>query len=334
MKDVRDWFRVAVVWFALVGIALVGAACGNGSATRSPDAGAPDAPGDASPPNVTLTRLEVTPAHPSLPSGTMQPLTATGVFSNSTTRDLTSQVSWTSDAAAHATVSSAGVVAGVAPGTATITAAMGGISGATTVTVTDAVLASIALTLPAPSVPAGQSLRFTVTGTFSDATTLDVTEQASWASDTPQVATVSNTSGARGLVTTQAAGTTMIAATLGGMTAETRLTVTSAVLASIAVTPLDPSVPVGTTAQLIATGTFSDATTLNLTEQVTWASQTEASATVSNAAGSRGLAAALALGTARITATLDGISGATTLTVTDAVLVSISVTPVNPSVAA
>jgi hypothetical protein len=333
MRDEHNWFRVAVVWFALVGIALVGAACGSGTATHLPDAGAPDAPiGDGPPP--TLTRIEVTPAHPSLPTGTMQPLTATGVFSNSTTRDLTSQVSWTSDAAAHATVSGAGIVAGVAPGTATITATQAGISGATTVTVTDAVLTSIGLTPTAPSVPAGRSVQFTVTGTFSDATTLDVTEQATWASDTPGVATVSDTGGSRGLVEAHAAGTAMIAATLGGMTAETRLTVTSAVLASIAVTPLDPSVPVGTTAQLTATGTFSDTTTLDLTEQVTWASQAEASATVSNAAGSRGLATTLALGTARITATLDGIAGGTTVTVTDAVLVSIAVTPPVPSVAA
>ncbi|HEX7838541.1 MAG TPA: Ig-like domain-containing protein [Kofleriaceae bacterium] len=170
MRDVRDWFRVAVVWFALVGIALVGAACGNGPATRPPDAGALPG-GDASPPNVTLTRIEVTPAHPSLPRGTMQPLTATGVFSNSTTQDLTSQVIWTSDAAAHATVSSAGVVVGVAPGTATITATLGSVSGATTVMVTDAVLASIELTPPAPSVPAGRTQPLTATGTFSDATT-------------------------------------------------------------------------------------------------------------------------------------------------------------------
>jgi hypothetical protein len=71
----------------------------------------------------------------------------------------------------------------------------------------------------------------------------------------------------------------------------------------------------------------------NLTTTVTWGSATTAVGTISNAAGSKGLASALAAGSTTITATSGSISGSTTLTVTPATLVSIAVTPTSPSIA-
>jgi hypothetical protein len=50
------------------------------------------------------------------------------------------------------------------------------------------------------------------------------------------------------------------------------VTVTSAVLTSLAITPQNVSLAVGSTQQLTATGTFSDGTTENLTNQVNWIS--------------------------------------------------------------
>src|SRR3989442_10432356 len=56
-------------------------------------------------------------------------------------------------------------------------------------------------------------------------------------------------------------------------------------------------------------------------------------ATISNAGGSQGLATSVAAGTTTITATLGGVSGNTTLTVTAANLSTITVTPTAPSIA-
>ena len=56
-------------------------------------------------------------------------------------------------------------------------------------------------------------------------------------------------------------------------------------------------------------------------------------ATISNAAGSNGLATSVSAGSTTITAASGSISGSTTLTVTPATLVSIEVTPANPSIA-
>jgi len=84
------------------------------------------------------------------------------------------------------------------------------------------------------------------------------------------------------------------------------------VLQAIAVTPANPSIAKGLAQQFTATGTFSDGSTSNLTATVTWASATTAVATI-NASG---LATAVAAGTSTISATLSGITGSTTLTVT------------------
>ena len=97
-------------------------------------------------------------------------------------------------------------------------------------------------------------------------------------------------------------------------------------LSSIAVTPADPSLPVGLTQQFMATGTFTDGSTANLTASAAWTSSSTAIATVN---ATSGLVSAVAPGQATITATSGSVSGSTTVTVQAAVIESIAVTP-NP----
>ena len=75
---------------------------------------------------------------------------ATGTFTDSTTQDLSTQVTWSSSAPG-ATVNASGLVTTVAVGPATISAALGAVTGSTLVTVTNAGLVSIEVTPPAPS---------------------------------------------------------------------------------------------------------------------------------------------------------------------------------------
>ena len=70
----------------------------------------------------------------------------------------------------------------------------------------------------------------------------------------------------------------------GANTVQTTAIISNSVtLQSIAVTPANPSVPKGLTQQFTATGTFSDNSTQNLTNQVTWASATPSVATITAA---------------------------------------------------
>ena len=130
-------------------------------------------------------------------------------------------------------------------------------------TVSAAVLQSIALTAAKPSIAQGTTEQFTATGTFSDQSTQDLTTQVIWASATPSVTTISNASGSQGFATTLAKGTSSISATLDGITGATLLTVT-AVLESIAVTTANSTLSTGATEQFTATGTFSDGSTEDL----------------------------------------------------------------------
>ena len=79
---------------------------------------------------------------------------------------------------------------------------------------------------------------------------------------------------------------------------------TGATLQSIAVTPASPSIGIGNTLQLTATGTYSDNSTKNITGSVTWASSNTLFATIDMTSG---LATGVAVGTTQITATLGSV---------------------------
>jgi hypothetical protein len=77
----------------------------------------------------TLSSIVVTPASPiAVALGATKNFTATGTYSDSTTADLSSEVTWASDAPETATISSIGVATGIAAGTAHITASLSGIT--------------------------------------------------------------------------------------------------------------------------------------------------------------------------------------------------------------
>ena len=95
------------------------------------------------------------------------------------------------------------------------------------------------------------------------------------------------------------------------------------VLRSITITPPNPTIVQGLTRQLTATGNYSDGTMRNLNNKVTWRSSDTSTVTVGNS----GLATAIAVGSAGVSATLGDITGSTSVTVNPIVPVSITLTP-------
>jgi len=263
----------------------------------------------------TLATLEVTPANASIAKGMAQDLTATGMLSDSTHQDLTTSVTWNSSDEGVATISD-GVVTATGVGVATITASLGSISGTTGLTVTDAELVLIEVTPTNPGIVLGTSQQFTATGTFSDNTTQDLSTAVTWSSSSPETATISNAGGSEGLASSVAVGTTTITASLGSISGTTELNVMLLELVMIVITPTDPVMPNGSTLQLIATGTYSDGSTSDLTTQGgAWNSSQPSVVGISNAPGKKGLATAKKAGFADISLTVNGITGTTTVTV-------------------
>jgi hypothetical protein len=273
----------------------------------------------------TLVSIAVTPANPSVAKGLTEQFTATGTFTDGSTQILTSGVTWASSNTTAATITTAGLASTLATGTSTIKATDGSVFGSTTLTVTPATLVSIAVTPTDPSISKGLTEQFTATGTFTDGTMQILASNVTWASSNTTAATITTT----GLASALATGTSTIKATDGSVFGSTTLTVSPAALVAIAVTPTNPSISKGLTEQFTATGTFTDGTMQILTSGVTWASSNNTAATITTT----GLASALAAGSSTIKATDGSVFGTTTLTVTAAALVSIAVTPANPSVA-
>jgi hypothetical protein len=311
-------------------------AVGLGTATVSATSG--DVTGDTTltVTDATLVSIEVTPADPSIADGTTQEFTATGVYTDASTQDLTTEVTWSSSDDEIATVSNAddskGLATAVGLGAATVSATSGGVTGDTTLTVTDATLVSIEVSPADASIADGTTQEFTATGLYTDGSTQDLTTEVTWDSSDDEIATVSNADDSKGLATAAGVGVVTVSATSGGVTGVTTLTVSDATLVSIAVTPADASIADGTTQEFTATGLYTDGSTQDLTTEVTWSSFNEAVATVSNADDSKGLATAAGAGTTTVSAISGGVTGDTTLTVT-ATLVSIDVTPTAPSIA-
>src|SRR6266852_7783836 len=154
----------------------------------------------------SLSSLQVTPATMSISAGATQQFTATGKFSDGSSKDMTSSVQWSSSDSTFATVNSAGAASGVAVGVVTVTAQSGSINGTAILTVTNAAanLTSITLSPLASLMPVNTTQQFTATGSYSDGSSRDLTALVSWSSS----ATANATIDANGLATSVAAGST------------------------------------------------------------------------------------------------------------------------------
>ncbi len=183
----------------------------------------------------------------------------------------------------------------------------------------------------APAVTASETGDLVVVGTTVGATgktfspgsgfTLRDSSIATFSGDEDQVVTVAGT-----VVPSMSWGP---GAQFWAMVAAAFKPATTGSLVSIAVTPGSSSIGVGLSEQFTATGTYSDGSTQNLTNTVTWNSATPAVATIS----ATGVATAVGSGTSSITATSNGItSNSAVLTATPPTLVSIAVTPASSSI--
>lgn len=212
----------------LVSIALLAAVTLSSTACNS-SGGEAAAPPEQPPPEVTLGAVQIVPAAEggvSVPIGTAVQFRAVGTYSDGSTADLTSAVTWSSSDAAAATIDGGGLVTPIAPG-ATVVGALEpetGLEASVSVSIVPAALAVLEIAPLDPTVLVGMTLQLQARGTFADDTDADVTGNVAWTSSDDAVATVS----AGGLVTAVAVGTAIVTATdpVSGATAAITLGVT------------------------------------------------------------------------------------------------------------
>jgi len=79
--------------------------------------------------SLVLSSISIKAANPgNLEIGSTEQITATAVYSNGSTADVTLEVTWKSSDISKATISSSGLVKGVSPGFTNITASKSGIT--------------------------------------------------------------------------------------------------------------------------------------------------------------------------------------------------------------
>lgn len=262
-----------------------------------------------------IATLTVNPPTPTLNIGGVQQLVATPSTSSGRIVD-NATVTWTTSAANVATVAANGLVTAVGGGSATITATVGDLSSNATVTV----LFPVATVTVSPA--AGQPTTIRQEGatqlqvSFTDTQGATVTgRQVIWASSNPAVATV-NTAG--GVAALGIDGTTNITATtvVGNIVGTLPITVSgSPVVATVTVAPAPGLVGTGNTLQLTRTARAASGTIIPGVA-TTWTSSTPAAATVD----ANGLVTPVAPGTTTITATAEGVSGTSVVTVLTSVV--------------
>lgn len=196
-------------------------------------------------------------------------------------------------------------------------------------------LQSIAVTPSSATIKVGATQAFKATGTYSDGSTQDLTSSASWTSSNTAQVTIQTTGQPNaGTATGVAQGSPTITASESGVSGTATLSVTGSgtkTLSSIAITPASAGIAINGTVQFTATGQYSDGSTQTITTSVTWSSSNTDLATIN----SSGLATGVSGGSVTISATQSNVTGTASLSVTssNATITSISVDPVNPSLA-
>lgn len=277
----------------------------------------------------SLKKIEVSPGAVSIANGTTTQFIATAIFSDGTKHTLSSDIIWESSAVNIASVDSTGLVTAIQIPPAghppvTITATYKGLQSTATLTITSARLVALRVTPGVKSIANGTKYNFYAIGRFTDSSTQDLTTQATWSGG----GSVFSLGADPGLVTAQSPGgpeTITAEVTVDGITKSSTasVTVTDATLEAITTSVSEVELIEGTTYQLRATAYFSDSSTQDITTQATWSG----GGSVCSVGPNTGIVTASDEGTATITATYSGKTATTVVTVTDATIQSIAVTP-------
>jgi trimeric autotransporter adhesin len=266
--------------------------------------------------------------------GATRRFTAIGVYADGSTSDLTDSVTWSASNSQIATADAAskkGNVALIGSGSVAISASYDGISTQKSLSVSSATLLSIDLGPSTSTLAKDFGSQFSATGTYSDGVIIDLSNAVTWSTSNAAVADVSNAAGYEGWTTGKGSGTAVITGTVLGVSDSVTLTVSNLSLSSISLSPSSISLAQAYPYQLRATGTFSDTSTVDITDSISWTSGGTA-VTVGNTAGSNGLILGSSAGSATITGQSAATSGTSTITSTSATLSSIAITPVSPSI--
>ena len=263
----------------------------------------------------TITSVEIIANDVEFPKGTTVYYEAVAHYGELVTTDITLEADWTSANSGVATVVD-GEVYGVAQGSTQISILFEGLSDVQDINVTEALITGLIITPADHNMSISLTQQYLATAQYDDGSTKNVTSDVTWISSDTTIAAIESSGLATALVT---GATTITAAYEGvvvGNSATLNVFAAAVTLDTIVVTPANDSVTAGSFVGYTATGHYSNGTTKDITEDVTWQSSLTSVATIEATGALMGVAVAIAEGTTDISATLDGLLGSTPLNVT------------------
>src|SRR6202795_1407425 len=281
----------------------------------------------------SLTAVTLTPINPtltlSLSPPAMRQFVAIGQYSFGNPKDITNQLTWVSADTTVATMDNKGVATAVGSGRVIVTGSIQDpvslkIFQVSTVLTVVPQLPGIKISPARAQTPKVTHQQFTAAGKYNDGTSPDITSLVAWNSTQSATATVSSSPGTQGLALAVSPGSTSISASLGTIASSaSSLTVSNANLVSISVTPAGSTVPLATSQQFVANGSFDDSTQQNISETTNWTSSSPTIALVS----SIGVVTGAGLGSTTITASSGAVNGTTSATVDASSVAALNILP-------
>jgi len=260
--------------------------------------------------NLDVQALIVIPDNRFLNTGETLQFTATAKLENGSSTDLTKTVSWSSSDGAIASVDSSGLLTAKLDGSADIYARFADHVASVPLNVLTANLVAIEIQGPT-QVDKCRGVQFKAVGQY-DAGPVRPNIDVAWSVNGDQsLATISNEEGSKGLLKTTQSGSFSVTATRGEIS-QTRDVTSSDNLTAVAVDPSSASIAKNNTQQLVATATYQDAGTEDISSIATWTSDNAGVASVD----STGVAKGVATGSAQITAACGGVQSSAAITVT------------------
>lgn len=270
---------------------------------------------------VPVSSVKVTPTSGSIAVGQTLSLQAS-VVDASGAQLAGRAIVWASSNPSVASVSQGGLVAGASPGSATVTASSEGKSGVADIVVTRVPVATISVQPSAFTIDRGATQSLTCIP--KDALGTPLTDRTlTFLSENTSVLTVS----ASGIVTAVAVGSTNVLVSVDSKTVSVPVSVRSPVpvVATVSLSPTQLPLTVGSSAAV--TIDVRDAGGSAITDRSPlWSTSAPGIATVNQS----GIVTAIAIGTAQVSAVVDGKSGSSTVTVSQ-VAQTVSIVSVSPS---
>ncbi|MDY6834259.1 MAG: ABC transporter substrate-binding protein [Chloroflexota bacterium] len=287
--------------------------CGCGGGNNNGDSEAAHEETELEP---TLVLVSISPVTAETRVGIPLQYTAVATYSDGSTKDITTMSNWVSSDESIATITDSGLTTGLSEGEARISIQLEELSGTSLLTIVAGLPISstkhLTMTPEKASLTIGENIHLQAMITNPDGTVDNVSSEATWTCSEPAIIRIDPS----GVATALTSGDVTITVTwqdLLGFATMTVLQTDSTSLHSVSIRPENPRIRVSRSMQLCAVAEYSNGAHTIVTPQVDWTTSNNRIATIT----SSGMVKALSKGKTTITASLEGESTSTTLSVED-----------------